>query len=187
MTQAMIDDVKRIKRELESNAYWFTKQELADLRAINNALTMTLRKFKHIPMTPEFNSEEAYTKHFEISKEYPERYYNFTCFKQTITIWPRAFNHKYALATYGYQMKSPYFHYERGYNGKYMYWNPTDEYDQAVCDWYLAVAEYLATELGITMRKNKKQTQLEFDMIPATNEEVIIINGLQKSTLQKPN
>lgn len=170
----MIEDVKRLEREMKAQTYEISKQEISALKAINRALDELLSNFRHKPLKLEFGNDEARERHFQISKDFPERYYYFQCFKTTITIWPRPFQGKeYCVATYGYVLKSEHFIYEKGYNGEYMYWNPTNDYAKAVSDWYLAVTEYMATEIGITVKKDEKTMQLEFELgLPTENKTI---------------
>lgn len=172
----ILADSKRMQLELENTkTFDVPKKLVSDLRSTVHYMDMVLKRFEKCPLKVPFTSERSREENFVRSKDFPNEYYNFQCFGVRLTIWRQAGNgHAYNLATFGYMPKSKYFRYVRGYSGKYMYFNPTDDFDTAVRDWYLLCGEFMATELGIRFVNNKRSRQLRFEAFDPEENEVII-------------
>lgn len=169
-------DARRIDRELENTkVFEVPKQLVSDLRSSIKFIDNVLKQFEKCPLKVPFSSERGRDEAFERSKDFPHEFYNFQCFGVRLTIWREAGNgSKYCVATFGYMPKSKYFTYVRGYNGKYMYFNPTNDFETAVRDFYLLVGEFMATELGVRFLNNKRTHQLRFEPFDPEDNEVVI-------------
>lgn len=127
-----------------------------------------LRKFferKYEPKAPFVSRRSAETA-WERCKLFPNEYYDFHCFSVRITIWRESGNqHNYAVATFGYIPKSEHFVYHRGYNGKFMYFNLSEDLENVIADWYLLVSEWLATEVGVKIERSGRNLALDFEPV----------------------
>lgn len=172
----ILADARRIDRELENTkVFEIPKTMVSDLKSTMKFCLDQLTAWEKAPLRVPFATERGREAAFERAKDFPNEFYNFQCFNVRITIWRSAGNgHTYNVATFGYMPKSKYFVYHRGYSGKYMYFNPSDDFENCVRDFYLLVGEYMATELGVRFMYNKRSRQLKFEPFDVDDNEVII-------------
>lgn len=167
-------DFKRYMRENREEVYILPKSFRKEIEALRRDFDVVTSTLRHSPLVDLFSSITDKDYQFEESLRVPHDYYNFRAFGVRITIWKAAGTKgEYNVATYGYMPKSKYFIYHRGYSGKYLYFNPTDDFEKAVGDWYLLVSEFLTTEIGISFNKFKNEFIFEpFDV--AKGDSIVV-------------
>lgn len=159
---------KRIDDGIKSERVFIVKPDVVGLLAAAiQSLRVVQKQFESTPLQVPFGSETARRDAWERSKDHPEEYFRFSAFGVDIAVaHVNVRQHdvtslRYCVAVFGYVPHSDHFVYVRGYQGRHMYFNPSEDMDSAIADWYMCVVDFLRFEIGIRLTDRG-----EFDFDP---------------------